>query len=273
MALIRTLLQIELRRQRSRLMILMLLLVFFGFITGPDRFSFSGDFSFEAGVHTDGEVRNPVSSWMQLWQVLPAAGSNGFASLAALVVLITGAFRSREEWEDGRFQLLSMGDPGFYRIQLVRFAIPMSILVLFAVGLNLISGAGYQQEHPAGMDLFMKVMLVFWYWFVTLVPFLLAFALLLSSVNTAYFRDGDVRLLHMVKSLGALVCLAVMVQGILSLPGRLSPDFPGRWQVPFGESAQGPVVVELLGLSPLLTLTAAVAMIVLSARILEETEC
>ena len=65
MALIRTLLQIELRRQRSRLMILMLLLVFFGFITGPDRFSFSGDFSFEAGVHTDGEVRNPVSSWMQ----------------------------------------------------------------------------------------------------------------------------------------------------------------------------------------------------------------
>ena len=100
--------------------------------------------------------------------------------------------------------MIAMGDFSFYKIQVARFAVYFFIAAVF-FALVIISFNVYGWEHALMLgETSVVVNLAFAYRFISLVPLFLGLSLLLSAVDTAYYRDSNSRILTLAKYLGCL---------------------------------------------------------------------
>lgn len=206
-----------------------------------------------------------------IFAAIPAVIITAIAITLGLIVLMTIPFRGREEWENGQFQMIAMGDYSFYIVEFARFLSYLLLATLFFLIIQVCFSA-----YSWNYDIFTTVSIIniqwiFAYRFASFIPLMLAFGVLVSAINTAYYRDGTGKILVLVKYLSCFSFFVLVMKTALwfedpahnLLPAMQAPvEIPGVRQIIFNLNW------EFL----LLSLATTALFIFWSGRILEEVE-
>ena len=267
---------LELVRNKTRNWLLFIIVVAFSFSLStcghPDNFVFS--------QHESTSITQPLQD-----QQVPADSDNGFkleeffppfaitmiTMFLGFLVLMTVPFRGRQEWEDGQFQMIAMGDHSFYKVELTRFLSYLCLAALFFVTILICSGIFSWRHNLFPVATILKLQGMFMYRFMALVPLMLAFGVLVSAINTAYCRDGNSKLLTLVKYVSCFSFFVLMFKTAnwFENPAHLLlPALHIPVEVPGGFSTTLALNFDY----PILALSAAALFIFWAGRILEEVE-
>lgn len=222
--------QLEFQRLRTRLF--GLLLVLLGIAAGMSctpttshEFKITTHYENHNGVVTNHQQQALAipEAYQSLWQALPAFGALAIGLGVGILVLLTLPVRSREDWQSGTFQMFLLSDQGIARIEAWRFG----FLVLVALGflaLVQVLGTWYLwRDGNMALETVVKGHLILAFWYVSMVPLLLAVVAVVSAANMAYYSSSDdgqgtgigtPRLFSWVKLVGFLALVSWYLRGV-----------------------------------------------------------
>ncbi|SMF22864.1 hypothetical protein SAMN02745866_01453 [Alteromonadaceae bacterium Bs31] len=202
---------------------------------------------------------------------IPTAAVTAAVGFFGFIVLLTIPFRSRQEWEDGQFQMISMGRFNFYQVESARFLSYLSLAVLYYFALLGTSSLYAWLSGVSSMQGIKTMNLLISYFFLALVPLMLSFGIFVSAINTAYYRDGGGKLLTLVKYVSCF-CFFVLVlkvfRGVVDRETILFPTLDLHIEIENFFEHTARLNFEFL----LISLSSAAALLFWSARIMEEVE-
>lgn len=276
--LITTIAWLEYARVKSRVWLLLSLLVAFSFaLSTCGRANMHVDVGQETAppiVQQDQQDRNAHSqgpSFHELKQSGPFAFFTFITMILGAIVLLTVPFRGRQEWESGMFQMVVMGDYRMHEVEVARVTSYLMLAAAFFLLVILCSSAYVWKYDLLPGDFILKIYFINAYLFVALIPVMLAFGVMVSAVNTAYYQHGSGRTLSFVKYLSCgvfFICLMKSFHWFLKSEFNLLPAMPMQFDIPGGAL----VPLTLKWEFPLLTLLLAAFFVFWSGRILEEVE-
>lgn len=265
---------LELVRNRTRSWLLLIIIIAFSFALSTcgrteghfDMQSGSGEFSQSVPDSNPGS-----GTEYSLPAAFPPFAITGITFILGFLVLMTIPFRGKQEWEDGQFQMIAMGDHSFYKVELTRFLSYLSLAALFFVAVLLCSGVFCWKYELFPLASILKLQWVAVYKCASFLPLMLAFGILVSAINTAYYRDGNYKLLTLVKYVS---CLSFFVLAIKTgewfedASHNLLPAMQVFIDIPGGNH----ITIALNWEFPVLSILTAVLLIYWAGRILEEVE-
>jgi hypothetical protein len=202
---------------------------------------------------------------------VPAVVITIIAFVAGFLVLMTIPFRGKQEWEDGQFQMIAMGQHSFYKVEFTRFLSYLSLAVLYLVVVLLCASVYSLKNGIFNIQSVFNMQWIAMHGFISLMPLMLAFGVFVSAINTAYYRDGNSKLLTLVKyvSCFSFFVLTVKTAHWFDDPSHnLLPNF----HVPVEFPGVTQLTVTLNWEFLILSLATAALLIFWSGRVLEEVE-
>ncbi len=195
----------------------------------------------------------------------------GVALFLGFIVLMTIPFRSKQEWEDGQFQMIAMGDHSFYKVESTRFLSYLLLATLFFITVLLCFGIFCWKNEILSLDTIIRLQWLALLRFISFIPLMLAFGVLVAAINTAYYRDGGGRILTLIKYISCFSFFVLAMQA-----GCWFMD-PSHSLIPVMQTT-----IKLFGFYPkaltfswdflVLSVMVAVLFLYWSGRILEEVE-
>ena len=202
---------------------------------------------------------------------IPTALVTATASFIGFIILLTIPFRSRQEWEDGQFQMISMGRFNFYQVEVARFLSYLFLAALF-YSVLLLSSSLYAWLSGVVTPQGIKTMNLFiGYLFLSLVPLMLSFGVFVSAINTAYYRDGGSKLLTLAKYISCFCFFVLVIKAFNGIEGMNTQLFP-TLDLQFSIKPLFEHTAKLNFEFLLLSLSGAAGLLFMSARIMEEVE-
>lgn len=269
---------LEFVRNKTRSWLLLIIIVAFSFLlstcgqSGAQiHISTETTQSSQSLVMPDNSAELQADPRTSLFASMPVVIITSIAFIFGFLVLMTIPFRGKQEWEDGQFQMIAMGDHSFYKVEFTRFLSYLSLAVLFLVTV-LFCASVYSWKH----DIFtlqstLNMQLIVAHGFISLMPLMLAFGVFVSAINTAYYRDGNSRLLTIVKyiSCSSFFVLTIKTACWFSdAPHNILPSLQLPVEFPGAVQFTATLNWEFL----ILSLLTAALFIFWSGRVLEEVE-
>ena len=193
------------------------------------------------------------------------------AFVLGFIVLMTIPFRGKQEWEDGQFQMIAMGDFSFYRVEFTRFLSYLLLAILFIVTVLLCSSIFCWKNEIFSSETIISLQWLVIHRFVSFMPLMLAFGVLVSAINTAYYQDGNGKILTLVKYIS---CFSFFVLAMKigcwfeDMPYRLFPVL----EVPINVLEVHQTTLTFGWEFMFLSLAVAALFVFWSGRVLEEVE-
>ena len=159
----------------------------------------NSEFSSTAKFAADLSTSSGTSGEHNDFQSAPASIILLSFSMVGLVVVLTMPFRSKDEWENGLHQLSFLGDHSSRKIELIRFLSYCSIATVFYGLMHLCFALYIWKFDLFNTASFLSFELMVWHNLIQILPLLLAFGALVSSITTAYFQNGMGKLLNLMK--------------------------------------------------------------------------
>ncbi|MBQ49606.1 MAG: hypothetical protein CMP10_19660 [Zetaproteobacteria bacterium] len=208
--------------------------------------------------------------YSQLMSLLPLVFWTFAALFLGILVLATMPFRGREEWENGQFQLIFMGKYNQIQIQGARFIAYFAITIAFFMAVSINANFLALQKEWLTRETIINFQVLLTYWFFIAVPLMISYGGLISAINIAYYRDGDHKILTLLKYLGSMGLISLLIKAIQFLTNKEMSLFQPT-VLNFEVNAQAiPIMIywELLFIAA----TICAAFIYWSGKILEEVE-
>ena len=133
-------------------------------------------------------------------------------TIIGFFVLVTFPYRNKDEWENGLYQLIALGNHNFYLIETLRFASYLLLGGLFFFSVQLCFALYMYQYQLFTVSSFLSFELMLWYNVLLVVPVTLAFGILVSSVTTGYYISGKSKSLNLVKYIGVICFIALYIK-------------------------------------------------------------
>ena len=211
-----------------------------------------------------------------LLELLPLASSYATALIFGLLLIVSIPLKGRSDWENGQFQMMTMGRFNHFMVESTRFLFYAIISVLFLAVLVTITTFFAYQGNEFSKSNILSLQLAVGFWFTTLVPFLLSLGLWGSAIAMAYYRDRQGRALTLGMYFGILCFLHVVLKlghWIHSQESLLLPKFSIQLVLP-PEWMTNPMLdqIKLSPELPLLGLVLSFGLLWWTGRILDEVE-
>ena len=187
------------------------------------------------------------------------------------IVLMTIPFRGKQEWEDGQFQMIAMGDYSFYQVELVRFLGYLFLSTLFTLAVLFSAGIYLWVHEVATLASIANIQILATYIFIVLVPVLLAFGIFVSAINTAYYREGQGKLLTLIKYVSCLSFFHLTLKAIRSLNEAEGNIIPAL-RLPISVPGVFDTHVQVSWVAIILSVAVSAGLLYWAGRILEEVE-